>query len=108
VSEFGKAEKRTASKTLFSLIFAVGPMSLKVKSAKVPIVEDQHCTAKINTVTEKLFILPASSFCAGGSDGSDACQVRKIIFRLLSMFLIISCFVSICLPLCSSRVNKKG
>lgn len=60
------------------LLPAVGPMSLKVRSAKVPIVEEHECTSKINTVTEKVFILPASSFCAGGSDGSDACQVRRL------------------------------
>lgn len=29
----------------------------------------------MNAVTEKIFILPASSFCAGGEQGNDACQV---------------------------------
>ena len=55
---------------------AAGPMSFKVRSAEVPIVDDQTCTARITGATEKLFILPASSFCAGGSDGNDACRVR--------------------------------
>ncbi len=47
---------------------------MKVREALVPVVDDQECTVKINSVTEKLFILPASSFCAGGDDGNDACQ----------------------------------
>ena len=42
-----------------------GPISLKIREALVPIVDDQECTVKVNAVTEKLFILPASSFCAG-------------------------------------------
>lgn len=50
---------------------------MKVRAAQVPVVDDQDCTAKINAVTEKLFILPASSFCAGGLEGNDACQVRN-------------------------------
>ena len=36
---------------------------------------DNECVRKINAVTEKIFILPASSFCAGGEEGHDACQV---------------------------------
>jgi secreted trypsin-like serine protease len=28
----------------------------------------------VNSVTEKVFVLPASSFCAGGGEGNDACQ----------------------------------
>lgn len=40
----------------------------------MPIVESQECSVKINSVTEKQFILPASSFCAGGEGGNDACQ----------------------------------
>ncbi len=51
-----------------------GPIALKVREASVPVVDDQECTVKINSVTEKLFILPASSFCAGGDNGNDACQ----------------------------------
>jgi hypothetical protein len=38
-------------------------------------VSDAECIRKINAVTEKIFILPASSFCAGGEEGNDACQV---------------------------------
>lgn len=33
----------------------------------------------MNAVTEKIFILPASSFCAGGEQGNDACQVTLIM-----------------------------
>ncbi|RWS17092.1 uncharacterized protein B4U79_05994, partial [Dinothrombium tinctorium] len=51
-----------------------GPIALKVREAEVPIVDDQECSVKINVVTEKLFILPTSSFCAGGEAGNDACQ----------------------------------
>ena len=41
----------------------------------MPVVNDNECVRKINAVTEKIFILPASSFCAGGEEGHDACQV---------------------------------
>jgi len=58
-----------------------GPIALKVRAANVPIVDDQQCTARINSVTEKVFLLPASSFCAGGGSSSapdglldDSCQ----------------------------------
>jgi secreted trypsin-like serine protease len=58
-----------------------GPIALKVKAANVLIVDDQQCTARINSVTEKVFLLPASSFCAGGGSSSapdglldDSCQ----------------------------------
>lgn len=54
-----------------------GPISLKVREVEVPVVDDQECTVKINAVTEKLFILPTSSFCAGGEDGNDSCQVKE-------------------------------
>jgi len=59
-----------------NLIFYLpaGPIALRVREANVPVVDDQECTVRINSVTEKLFILPASSFCAGGDDGNDACQ----------------------------------
>ncbi|KAJ6223995.1 hypothetical protein RDWZM_002540 [Blomia tropicalis] len=51
-----------------------GPIALRVRQASVPIVEDHECTTRINGVTERQFILPASSFCAGGEGGNDACQ----------------------------------
>lgn len=53
-----------------------GPIPLRVREAEIPIVSDAECIRKINAVTEKIFILPASSFCAGGEEGNDACQVR--------------------------------
>ncbi|KAK3880529.1 hypothetical protein Pcinc_014982 [Petrolisthes cinctipes] len=51
-----------------------GPIPLRVREAVVPVVSDNECVRKINAVTEKIFILPASSFCAGGESGHDACQ----------------------------------
>ncbi|XP_044742101.1 protein masquerade-like [Chrysoperla carnea] len=52
----------------------VGPIPLRVREAEIPIVSDAECIRKVNAVTEKIFILPASSFCAGGEEGNDACQ----------------------------------
>ncbi|XP_072758423.1 protein masquerade [Anoplolepis gracilipes] len=51
-----------------------GPIPLRVREAEIPIVSDAECVRKVNAVTEKIFILPASSFCAGGEQGNDACQ----------------------------------
>lgn len=51
-----------------------GPIPLRVREAEIPIVSDAECIRKINAVTEKIFILPASSFCAGGEENNDACQ----------------------------------
>ncbi|GBP80147.1 Protein masquerade [Eumeta japonica] len=51
-----------------------GPIPLRVREAELPIVSDAECIRKVNAVTEKIFILPASSFCAGGEEGHDACQ----------------------------------
>lgn len=55
--------------------FTAGPIPLRVREAELPIVSDTECIRKVNAVTEKIFILPASSFCAGGEEGNDACQV---------------------------------
>lgn len=44
-----------------------GPIPLRVREAELPIVSDAECIRKVNAVTEKIFILPASSFCAGGN-----------------------------------------
>lgn len=51
-----------------------GPIPLRIREAEIPVVSDTECIRKINAVTEKIFILPASSFCAGGEAGNDACQ----------------------------------
>ncbi|GBO35817.1 Protein masquerade, partial [Araneus ventricosus] len=51
-----------------------GPIALKIREATLPIVEEKLCTEQVNKVTEKRFILPAGSFCAGGESGNDACQ----------------------------------
>ena len=81
--------------SLFLYFFiSAGPIALKVRAAPVPVVDDQDCTAKINAVTEKVFILPASSFCAGGSlEGNDACQVFTFIFnKIFPLSLSLSLF----------------
>ena len=57
-----------------------GPIPLRVREANVPVVNDNECVRKINAVTEKIFILPASSFCAGGEEGHDACQVSNVSY----------------------------
>ena len=69
---------------LFNVFLSAGPIPLRIREARVPIVNDNECVRKINTVTEKIFILPASSFCAGGVKGHDACQVR---FQIQSNFI---------------------
>ncbi|KAL1493118.1 hypothetical protein ABEB36_011241 [Hypothenemus hampei] len=51
-----------------------GPIPLRVREAELPIVSDAECIRKVNAVTEKIFILPTNSFCAGGEEGNDACQ----------------------------------
>ncbi|KPI97650.1 Chymotrypsinogen 2 [Papilio xuthus] len=51
-----------------------GPIPLRIREAELPIVNDSECVRKVNAVTEKVFILPSSSFCAGGEEGNDACQ----------------------------------
>lgn len=59
-----------------NLFLSAGPIPLRVREAELPIVSDTECIRKVNAVTEKIFILPASSFCAGGEEGNDACQVN--------------------------------
>ena len=78
----------------------------------MPIVNDNECVRKINSVTEKIFILPASSFCAGGEKGNDACQVKTVFsfcilhditlfvtlsraFQILNVFFAIQAFNSL-------------
>lgn len=51
-----------------------GPAVLRVKQAELPIVADQECQKKTGAVLGKPFTLPASSFCAGGELGQDACH----------------------------------
>lgn len=62
----------------YYFILLAGPIPLRVREAEIPIVSDAECIRKINAVTEKIFILPASSFCAGGEEGNDACQVQYV------------------------------
>ncbi|XP_004925813.1 protein masquerade [Bombyx mori] len=60
--------------TGYGYMAETGPIPLRVREAEIPIVSDAECIRKVNAVTEKIFILPASSFCAGGEEGNDACQ----------------------------------
>lgn len=62
--------------------FTAGPIPLRVREAEIPIVSDAECIRKVNAVTEKIFILPASSFCAGGEEGNDACQVYLFLYNI--------------------------
>lgn len=64
-----------------------GPIPLRVREAEIPIVSDTECIRKVNAVTEKIFILPASSFCAGGEEGNDACQVMISLCHYLFIFI---------------------
>lgn len=51
-----------------------GPAALKVRQTELPIVADQDCQNKTSQALGKPFSLPASSFCAGGELGQDACH----------------------------------
>uniref|UniRef100_T1JFG5 Peptidase S1 domain-containing protein n=1 Tax=Strigamia maritima TaxID=126957 RepID=T1JFG5_STRMM len=51
-----------------------GPIPLRIRDVELPIVADAECMKKINAVTDRIFVLPTSSFCAGGEEGTDACQ----------------------------------
>lgn len=51
-----------------------GPAALRVRQTDLPIVNDQECQNKTSAVLGKPFSLPASSFCAGGELGQDACH----------------------------------
>lgn len=70
------------------MICSAGPIPLRVREAEIPIVSDAECIRKINAVTEKIFILPASSFCAGGEEGNDACQVCASFLYLSFKFTV--------------------
>lgn len=51
-----------------------GPAALRVRQTELPIVNDQECQNKTSLALGKPFSLPASSFCAGGELGQDACH----------------------------------
>ncbi|KAJ1521436.1 hypothetical protein ONE63_003107 [Megalurothrips usitatus] len=70
----GQTAGKRCTVTGYGYMGEAGPIPLRVREAEIPIVSDAECIRKINAVTEKIFILPASSFCAGGEAGSDACQ----------------------------------
>lgn len=50
-------------------------MSLKIREAQIPIIDDMECMANVTEALTNPFILPSSSFCAGGRGQQDACQV---------------------------------
>uniref|UniRef100_A0A6G1SCX4 Vitamin K-dependent protein C n=1 Tax=Aceria tosichella TaxID=561515 RepID=A0A6G1SCX4_9ACAR len=51
-----------------------GPAALRVRQTDLPLVGDQECQTKVSATLQKPFVLPASSFCAGGEPGQDACH----------------------------------
>lgn len=51
-----------------------GPAALRVRQTELPMVADGECQNKTSLVLGKPFSLPASSFCAGGELGQDACH----------------------------------
>lgn len=51
-----------------------GPAALRVRQTELPVVGDQECQKRTSAVLGKPFTLPASSFCAGGELGQDACH----------------------------------
>ncbi|XP_022693523.1 uncharacterized protein LOC111263045 isoform X2 [Varroa jacobsoni] len=51
-----------------------GPVAMRVRQVELPMVEERTCVAQLSAATAKLFKLPASTFCAGGEKGNDACQ----------------------------------
>merc|ERR1712071_592617 len=68
------ATGRRCTVTGYGYMGETGPIPLRVREADVPVVSESECVRQINAVTEKIFIMPASSFCAGGESGNDACQ----------------------------------
>ncbi|XP_046397194.1 protein masquerade isoform X2 [Ischnura elegans] len=72
-----QAAGKRCTVTGYGYMGEAGPIPLRVREAVIPIVNDAECIRKINAVTEKIFILPASSFCAGGEEGNDACQALQ-------------------------------
>ena len=51
-------------------MFFFAPASLNVREASVPILTDYQCLRKTNLLTNKSFILPTSSFCAGDEENN--------------------------------------
>ncbi|XP_028967087.1 protein masquerade [Galendromus occidentalis] len=51
-----------------------GPIAMRIREVNLPMVEERDCISKLSIATEKQFKLPTSTFCAGGEEGSDACQ----------------------------------
>ncbi|GIY21743.1 protein masquerade [Caerostris darwini] len=51
-----------------------GDMSLEIREAQVPLIDDTECVANVTEALTSSFILPVSSFCSGGQGKQDVCQ----------------------------------
>ncbi|GFS83442.1 protein masquerade [Nephila pilipes] len=60
--------------TGYGFVSMDGDMSLKIGEAQVPIIDDTECMTNVTEALANPFILPASSFCAGGQGQQDSCQ----------------------------------
>ncbi|KAG8200957.1 hypothetical protein JTE90_020594 [Oedothorax gibbosus] len=60
--------------TGYGFVSKDGDMSLKIREAQIPIIDDMECMANVTEALTNPFILPSSSFCAGGKGQQDACQ----------------------------------
>lgn len=65
---------RSCTVTGYGFESELGPAALKVRQTQLPIVADGECQNKTSAALGKAFTLPASSFCAGGELGQDACH----------------------------------
>lgn len=65
---------RRCTVTGYGFQHEAGPAALRVRQTDLPIVSDSECQNKTSLVLGKPFVLPASSFCAGGELGQDACH----------------------------------
>ncbi|GFS83439.1 protein masquerade [Nephila pilipes] len=60
--------------TGYGFVSVEGGMMLKMGEAQVPIIDDTECMANVTESFANPFILPASSFCAGGEGRHNICQ----------------------------------
>ncbi|KFM68044.1 Transmembrane protease serine 2, partial [Stegodyphus mimosarum] len=67
-------ESTKCTVTGYGFVSKDGDMSLKIREAEVPIIDDLECMTNVTEALTNPFILPASSFCAGGQGQQDACQ----------------------------------
>nr|XP_015904872.2 protein masquerade isoform X1 [Parasteatoda tepidariorum] len=60
--------------TGYGFVSPEGGMALRIREAQIPIVDDMECMTNVTEALDNPFILPSSSFCAGGEGIEDACQ----------------------------------